>query len=1398
MTAIRHIPVGAPGPPGVIRLVEQHRNGDDETFWLRAYFGDDRKYDVEVTDPGEEADETLLAWYFEQHLRYPSLDRDRVQEAVRQIALYGEALFRQVFGGAANGDYRNLRERSFDGCRLEVMGSTALHRLHWEALRDPELNAPLAVRLPIVRQVRSQVWKPALPAASPTLNVLVATARPDGPEDEGYRTISRPLLGAIRPMGLPVTVDLVRPGTWEALQRHLDLATERHGVGWYHIVHFDLHGLFTDYGSLYVSRLLGRYQFSSEAPERFAGRRGFLLFESALDGVAELVRAEAVATLLTDNGIPVAVLNACQSAMQSANEASLAQRLAEAGVQVAIGMAYSITVPAAVRAVPTLYGSLADAAEPAAALYAARRELYANRSRQAYFDQQIDLEDWMLPVMFEHRPLQIHLREMTRTEQTQFDQQAEIVGEEPATPYGFVGRDLDIQAIEHRLLANRDSNELLVQGMAGAGKSTLLAHLAWWWQRTGLVERVFHFSYEDRAWTSGQIIRGIQAALFSAVEQARADSMPEAEQIEQTIQRLRTSRHLLIVDNAESITAAPASIPHSLSHGEQQQLKTLLSRLHGGQTLVLIGSREPETWLTSDSSGPGIYLLPSLDSQAASLLVDRILRRHEAAHYLENAAERDSLEKLVTLLGGYPLPLTVVLSVLASAAPSTVLAELEAGDYGADPARLMHRAIAYSYDKLDLVLQRSLLLLAPFTAVIHAGPALRLYQELLSADEAMQGLGPIDLAAALDEAIAVGLAVPHPQFEDLVQVQPVLPYFLRSRLHDRPALRTATSQAHYQLYCYQALELGRILTSPDMAQSRTSGRASIQAEYANLNAALGHGLRTSQPIITIAAPLAAYLMQTEQFDACRQLLNTVIAAYAAPVTQQQQQELAAIHDGAGRAALALHRLDDAKEHYQTGLRLAQAAGDWQLQSSAFHQDGRIAHEQRRYDESEANYRKALDISLENGDQKRAASVYHNLAVNAYEQQRYHDAEDNCRKALDIYQELGDIYETADIYGQLGMIAQDQQLFTEARASFRKALEIYSEFGDRTGAGKAYQQIGAVADLQGRFGEADASYRKALDIRLEVGDQHSAASTYMQLGVLAQREKRFAEAEASYRKALHIFMESGDLHRSANSHYWLGQAAHEQRQFTEAEASYRKALDIYRESDDRYQTAEVHFRLGWLAQDQRQFAYAETSYRKALDIYSGIGNQHSAANAYQRLGIIAQDQQKYEEAEASYRKALDNYIEQGDRNATARTYYSLGTLAEDQRQYENAEAHYLEAIHLYIVLGDQEMASISATQRGIVLANLGQHSEAVHFLVYATLTGLQESGEWLPKCMQWLHQERELLGPDEFLARVKDQVPDSAEELVTGIEAAWNRLRDIQDEHENAIHSEHLEPGNPDT
>jgi hypothetical protein len=274
----------------VIRLRELAQN-DNREFRIRVSFDDDAEYQVTVTDPADEPTETNIAWYFEEHLRYP-----------------------------------------------------------------------------------------------------------DGPRDVGYRTITRPLIDAVRTAGLPVTVDQVRPGTCQ---------------------------------------------------------RGFLYFETDQDNQAEPIPAEALANLLAEHRVPVAILNACQSATQSISEAGLAQRLAEAGVPVALGMAYSVTVSAAVRAMPALYRRIVNGDDLAIAVTAARRELRDHRARRAYFGHELELEDWLLPVMFGQRRLHIQLRDMTAEEYERFHERQASVSDEPPTEYGFVGRDLDIQAIEHKLAGTR-------------------------------------------------------------------------------------------------------------------------------------------------------------------------------------------------------------------------------------------------------------------------------------------------------------------------------------------------------------------------------------------------------------------------------------------------------------------------------------------------------------------------------------------------------------------------------------------------------------------------------------------------------------------------------------------------------------------------------------------------------------------------------------------------------------------------------------------------------------------------------------------------------------------------------------------------------------------------------
>ncbi|MFZ1403139.1 MAG: CHAT domain-containing protein, partial [Anaerolineae bacterium] len=620
---------------------------------------DGQEYPIQVTDPFDAAAEGELAWYFEEHLRFPFKDQVRAQQAAASIKPYGEQLFRQVFADPdAYAEYRMAAQGNLAELTVEIAGSPAFQRWHWEALKDPKLAQPLALQATFVRRnLTPQPIKARLREA-PTVNVLLVTARPSGARDVGYRMIARPLVETLRRAKLRVQVDILRPGTYEALVRHLEAVQERAGPGYYHVIHFDVHGGLLTFDQFdRLEKELTAQQLVYQTPRygrphlpRYDGVKAFLFLEHGLAGHADPVEATELAGLLQVHGVPIVVLNACQSGMQvGERETSLGSQLMQAGVQMVLAMGYSVTVSAAERLMAEFYRELFGGASLAAALRSGRLELHNRKERRAYFNQTIELEDWLLPVVYENRPQTLHPRDFTADESRAYYAAQAAGVAEPKVAYRFVGRDLDVLEIERRLLGDR--NLLLLRGMGGAGKTTLLGHLAWWWQRTGFVEQVFYFGYDQRAWTRQQIMDAIARQLLGNVAYVR-DFQPLGLEAQQALlaQRLAGTRHLLILDNLESITGAALAIQHTLSTAEQERLHRFLGALAGGATLVLLGSRGSEAWLAPGTFENNVYTLPGLDPEAASELADLILARQQATSYRKDP----DLVRLLKLLEGYP------------------------------------------------------------------------------------------------------------------------------------------------------------------------------------------------------------------------------------------------------------------------------------------------------------------------------------------------------------------------------------------------------------------------------------------------------------------------------------------------------------------------------------------------------------------------------------------------------------------------------------------------------------------------------------------------------------------------------------------------------------------------
>ena len=1147
---------------------QAEKNGDMQAV---VSFDYGSEYQITVRDSFEEKQEGELEWYFEEHLKFPFTKKVRAKEAAASIVTYGERLFKQVFQD--NTDiifpYRTAVQAGLERVQIEIAGSPRFHTLHWEALKDPRFAKPLALQATMVR--RNMQPRPLEASVQPaaTIHLLVVTSRPYGVRDVSYRTISRPLVEALRQADLRVEIEILRPGTYKALVKHLHEITGKHGVGYYHVIHFDLHGSLLSY--LEWQQLLKneekeqsshshtyQHYYALDDLAAYEGQKAFLFFEGEQDDTATPVEASALASMLREHHIPIAILNACQSGKQvGESETSLGSHLMQAGVQLVLAMGYSVTVSAASLLMTALYQRLFAGDSLALAIRSARNELFSDKRRRAYYAQEIDLEDWLLPVVYQNRPVQLTLRDLTPTENTAYyEQLAELTRTAPPEPtYGFVGRDLDILRIERRLLLKR--NLLLVRGMGGAGKTTLLRHLGAWWRTTGLVEHVFTFGYEERAWICQQIMVEIAQQLLDPVAYLR-DFQPlslDAQQAKLT-KLLRAERHLLILDNLESITGTNLAIQHTLDKTEQEHLRRLLADLAGGQTLVLLGSRSGEDWLARGTFADNVYELSGLDAEAASTLADIILERHGATKYRQD----EHFQHVLKLLDGFPLALEVVLPNLARQTPQAVLSALQVGDVtldtgdAEDKTKSILRCIDYSHSNLSPEAQHLLLCLAPFTSVFDRG-LLENYTEHLQQQLALANLSFPRWPEVLQEAANWGLLSPDADNPRFLHLQPTLSYFLQNRLNQagQAERKTAIEAAFREYYRQVGWWLDGLLTSND-PQERQIGQFVTRLQYENLVTALNPALAAQESIASFHNALVRYLDSTQNQHRGLELFQNIEKQFAMYSSDKLAGSL--------------------------GIEYVSVIGtiaNWQL-------------DVKQYEEAGRSYQRVLEVveQVEHVDEKTKSRV------------------------------------KATTYQQLGRVAEEQRQWAQAEQYYRRALHIFIEFNERYSQASTYHQLGMVAQKQRQWAQAEQYYQQALHIKIEYKDRYSQANTYHNLGMVAQKQRQWARAEQYYQQALHIKIEYKDRYSQANTYHNLGMVAQEQRQWAQAEQYYQQALHIYVESNDRYAQAGTYHQLGVVAQEQRQWALACDYLLQALEIFVAYEDNYYAGVTLQNLARLWRD------------------------------------------------------------------------------------------------------------------------------------------------------------------------------
>ena len=656
------------------------------------------------------------------------------------------------------------------------------------------------------------------------------------------------------------------------------------------------------------------------------------------------------------------------------------------------------------------------------------------------------------------------------------------------------------------------------------------------------------------------------------------------------------------------------AIKNTLSKPKQAKLRDFLTRLAGGRTRVIFGSRCAEEWLKAATFQQNVYGLRGLDPEARTLLAQRILERHVSKRV--KAIEADpEFTRLMKVLAGYPLALEVVLPNLKSQSPSQVLDALQAADFdldsgSEDKTKSILKCVEYSHSNLSPDAQRLLICLAPFTGFIYRN-GISKYAEQLQKLEPFQDYDFANFDAAIQEAINWGLLEGMDESNRHLTIQPIFPYFLKTKLASLDeATRKALQEGFKNHYQGMAGSYNQLMESKD-PQQRQMGIFFCRLEYENLYNALQTCL-ANQESIDIFFCLAEYLKVTEDIQNRLKLSKFVCEA--------QESYPPEIRTGAISLdiVLALERLaycywktkayQNARQAYQRIISLCQSLSDIEERqrqlwiAKIYQQLGNVAQNSREYGEARHNYQQALAINIEFGDRQAQADSYTNLGIIAQDLRKYGESRQNCQQALAIYIECDDRYGQANTYQQLGRVALELREYAEARHNYLLALAIKREFGDRYGQAITYQDLGAVAVGLGEYAEARHNYQQSLAIKIEFGDLYYQAITYHHLAIVAQKLREYGEARQNCQQALAIKRECGDRYGQARSYDQLGNIALELREYGEARQNYQQALAIKIEFGDRDGQASLYYLLGRVAEDLGELSEAKNNFLQALNIW----------------------------------------------------------------------------------------------------------------------------------------------------------------------------------------------------
>jgi tetratricopeptide (TPR) repeat protein len=375
-----------------------------------------------------------------------------------------------------------------------------------------------------------------------------------------------------------------------------------------------------------------------------------------------------------------------------------------------------------------------------------------------------------------------------------------------------------------------------------------------------------------------------------------------------------------------------------------------------------------------------------------------------------------------------------------------------------------------------------------------------------------------------------------------------------------------------------------------------------------------------------------------------------------------------IHAGLGELLLTIGQYEEAQEHLETALTLADELGDAEAQAHTCRWLARLYEVRGEYEPALVWIDRGLLIL---GDRLTPSAVELRLigGLILTRQGDYQRAKQQALACLLAAEQIQSPSIIARSHNLLGNIARNKGRIRESAAHIEESLRLYREIGDLQGQAIALNSLGnAYFDL-GQWTEADGFYRQAGQTLSQLGNIYNRIFVDNNLGGIALNQGRLDDALLYYRRALtSLELIGGSPWVKGVIHLNLG-ATHTRRdELVVALEHLTTSRNLFARAKNRDLLPEMHRRFAEAYLADHDLSRAREEGLAALSVAEELAVTSEQGLAWRVMGEIDAAGGQYGDAEDNFLKAIELLQNLGDNYGLACAQLALARLYDGRQEY----------------------------------------------------------------------------------------------------------------------------------